>query len=187
MTKPSVTPDAAPDLSPDAIAAPRARALYDWWRARRGPRDMPARADFLAEELVAWWPDLILYEVERDANGKRLFRFRVHGSNAVQADGINYTGRHLTEVIPPAYSQAIVDCYEAAIARRRPFYSTGHRTMKSGLLMSFERLLLPFGRAEVTHVMALLLWSIPAKNVIIDALAAENLPFVNDVIGFVVP
>lgn len=147
---------------------------------------MPARTDFVSEDLAAWWPDIILYEVETASDGTRLFWFRVHGTNTIQADGANYTGRHLAEVMPAAYRDSTLDCYEAMVARGQPLYSTGHRIMRSGVRMSFERLLLPLGVERVTHVLALLLWRVAKPVGEIDALAEENLPFLIDTLGFIV-
>lgn len=186
-TEPAAMPIDAPDLAADAIESPRARALLDWWNAARGVRAMPAREDFHAEDLAPWWADLILYEVETAPDGTRLFRFRVHGTNAIQADGANHTGRHLAEVIPPAYRDTTLDCYEAAAERGRPLYSRGHRIMRSGVRMNFERLLLPLGKGKITHILSLLLWRLPSSAREIDALTAENLPFALDLLGFVVP
>lgn len=186
VPRPADMPFDAPDFAPDAIAAPRARALFDWWIAARGDRPMPARGDFLSEDLAIWWPDLILYEIDAGPRGARRYRFRVHGSNAAQADGVNYTGHYLDEIMPEAYRKVTLDCYDAMADRRVPLYSRGHRIMRSGVRMSFERLLLPLGSGEATHVLALLLWRLPTMAGEIDALAIENVPFVIDVIGFVV-
>jgi hypothetical protein len=184
MTGRTVTPETAPDLPRDAIGSPRARSLFDWWDACRAGKRMPARGDFASEDIARWWPDLILYDVEPGADGGHRFRFRVHGTNAVQADGVDYTGRYLADVMPGEYARTILDCYEEMIRRDRPLYSTGYRVMRSRLRMNFERLLLPLGDGRITHILALLLWRLPKENAEIDPLALENLPFVNDVLGF---
>ena len=179
--------DFAPTTSRESISSIRARALFDWWAAKRGAQAMPARRDYFAEELSTWWPDLILYDVENTAGASRL-RFRVHGDNAVRADGGNFTGRFLDEVLPPESTDLILSCYAAVLATRLPLYTRSHRFSREGHNIGFERLLLPFGDGPVDQVLAYLVriagaYADPAEG---------NLPelrgdYVNDILAFVAP
>ncbi len=148
---------------------------------------MPERGDFLAEELAPWWPDLILYEVER-ASGTSRFRFSVHGAHTVISDGGNFTGRYLDEVLPAHLAQPIVGCYRAVERKRLPLFSQGHRPSVQGFNVLFERLILPFGAGEVDHLLAFL---VRRSNARIDreedGLGSDHTPFVNDMLAFIAP
>ncbi len=179
--------DFAPTIGRDAISSIRARALFDWWVAKRGAQPMPMRGGYHAEELAAWWPDLILYDVENDG-GKSRLRFRVHGDNAVRADGGNFTGRFLDEVLAPESIRLILDCYAAVLETRKPLYTRSHRFSREGHNIGFERLLLPFGDGPVLQVLAYLVRIAGARA---DP-AEGNLPdlrgdYVNDILAFVAP
>jgi hypothetical protein len=179
--------DFAPTVRRDAIPSVRARALFDWWASRLAGRAMPLRRDFLAEELAPWWPDLILYDVER-ADGASRFRFRVHGANAVISDGGNFTGRHLDEVMPAHMSQPIVGCYRAVEQMRLPLYSQGHRPTVQGYNVAFERLIVPFGAGDVEQLLAFLVrrstLRVDRED---DGLGSEHTSYVNDMLLFVAP
>jgi len=177
----------APTGRREAIPSARARALFDWWAGRLAGRAMPVRGDFLAEELAAWWPDLILYDVER-ANGASRFRFRVHGANAVISDGGNFTGRHLDEVLPAQLAQPIVGCYRAVECMRLPLYSQVHRPSVQGYNVGFERLIVPFGAGNVEQLLAFLVRRSNARvDREDDGLGSEHASFVNDMLLFVAP
>ncbi|MBI3506133.1 MAG: PAS domain-containing protein [Proteobacteria bacterium] len=180
-------PDFAPTIRRDAIASVRPRALFDWWDTRRGARALPTRRDFFAEELVSWWPDLVFYDVERDGGASR-FRFRVHGDNAAVADGGNFTGRFLDEVLPPESANQILHCYAAVLSTKLPLYSRSHRFSRDGHNIGFERLLLPFGDGEVQQVLAYL---VRVANLRADPteghLAGLRENYINDILAFVAP
>ena len=182
-----VLPDFAPTVSREAIPSTRARALFDWWAGRLAGRAMPSRRDFLAEELAAWWPDLILYDVERDGGGSRL-RFRVHGNNAAVADGGNFTGRYLDEVLPRESASQILDCYSAVLSTKLPLYSRSHRFSRDGHNIGFERLLLAFGEGDVRQILAYLVRVAgPRADPTEGHLAGLRDQFVNDMLAFVAP
>lgn len=179
--------DFAPTIGRDAISSIRARALFDWWVAKRGAQPMPMRGGYHAEELAAWWPDLILYDVER-AGGASRYRFRVHGTNAVISDGGNFTGRHLDEVLPAHLAQPIVGCYRAVEQARLPLYSQGHRMSAQGYNVRFERLIVPFGAADVEQLLAFLVRrSTSRADRETDGLGSDHTTFVNDMLLFVAP
>jgi hypothetical protein len=182
-----LTPATATRVKPDRIPSARARALYDWWTRQRGTRAMPSRREFLAEDLVPWWPDLILYEIVPDGARMR-FRFRVHGANAVVSDGGNFTGRHLDEVLPPEMAPPVIDCYRAVAETGLPLFSIGHRRSLQGYDVRWERLLVPIGENAATHVLAFLVRQAAAASALgDDLLGATHTRFVYDMLVFVEP
>lgn len=178
--------DLAPTCDRTAIPSPRARALFDWWASLLAGRAMPVRGDFLAEDLAAWWPDLIFYDAVPAGDASR-FRFRVHGGNAVTSDGGNFTGKFLDEVMPAHLTMPILGCYRAVERRRLPLYSQGHWRSAQGYDVGFERLILPFGAERLEHALALLVrHEAPRPGQEGGGLASPT-PFINDMLAFVAP
>lgn len=99
----------------------RLRGLYGLWAGKRGSREMPARADFLAEEFKAWMPHLAIYEVEGDARRFRL-RVRLSGTEMTRLDGADLTGRYFDEVLDPVRHAAIHRSYQQCIELAKPRY-----------------------------------------------------------------
>ncbi len=146
---------------PADVGDARLRQLYELWSARRGPRRMPARADFLAEEFKAWMPNLAIYEIEGDARSFRM-KVRLSGTAMVRLDGADLTGRYFDEVIDPVRHAAIYRSYQQCIetiapryeaAETEPFdpvYSVAHVPFRY-----FRKLLLPLSSDDARVEMML--------------------------------
>jgi|GEM_PF-5839130 len=148
-----------PTASPDIVDCPHARALFDWWQRASGDRAMPQRGDFLAECLAPWWSNLVFYDVvpivRAQADAAFRFRFRVHGTNVVEFDGGDFTGKFLDAVLSPVAAPLILATYCDVVKVRLPLYSKITRPLPKGYAAKFNRLQLPFGDANgVTHVLA---------------------------------
>src|ERR1043166_5771842 len=71
-------------------------AFYGYWRAKRGARAMPRRADIDPTEMdPRLLPNLMLTEV---VDGGRRFRFRLVGTGVVSGIVSDLTGRYVDEV-----------------------------------------------------------------------------------------
>ena len=138
-----------------AIQPGDARNLAEWWVALRGERRFPSRSDFYSEEIARWWPNIILYDVERN-DGRIDYRFRVHGENAVTSDGGNFTGRLVRDVVPPEIRDSMLRDYGLVVASGKPVYSILRREAVQGYPIEFERLLLPLGKDGVTSILCFL-------------------------------
>jgi len=160
----------------EAIRNPEIRALYDFWDAARGARRYPARADFFAEDLARWWPHLVLYEIEATADGPA-YRFRVHGESVARSDGGNFTGKLVSQVLPPAVLPAILPDYDSVARDGLPLYSYGRRPNAQGYFSEFERLILPLGANGVDRLLVMLLRSESGANVAGDAVASGSSAF----------
>lgn len=120
------------------------RALLAFWQARRGPHSQPPRTSFLAEELMPWWPDLVLHDVVAGPAGPR-FRFRVQGTRVEQIDRGQFTGRFLDEVVAPARHGIVLEGYHRCLEARAPVYTVREAHDRIGRPVVFERLILPLG------------------------------------------
>lgn len=97
-------------------------AFYAHWRARRGGRAMPRRADIDPVEMPPrLLPNVFLTEV---VDGGARFRFRLIGTSAVNAIGAELTGRYVDEVNESVvYRDYITGLYRRVVQRRLPVFS----------------------------------------------------------------
>ena len=90
-----------PEAGEAAIADVRLRALFGYWREKRGDGTMPARADLDPLEIPTLLPIVGLVDV---LDGGARFRYRLVGTEIVDVDGHDATGRFLDEVLPDSGS-----------------------------------------------------------------------------------
>ena len=62
-------------------------------------------------------------------------------------DPVERTNRYLDEAIGPDRYACVVPCYRACLVHKRPTYSVSMLRDSDGKDVSYERLLLPFGKA----------------------------------------
>jgi len=107
------------DVSADLacrIRNPRLTQLLMDWNRWRGRRLMPARRDFLPEDLGYILGHIILHEVaEREP---LRFRYRLIGSAITARRGHDMTGRYLDEH-PDAEVRAVVSGFNERVVRER--------------------------------------------------------------------
>jgi hypothetical protein len=139
---------------PSAVRSIKQRALLNaWLRTPRRSRPLPALGDFRPDGISGELADMMAYEVEGDGETAR-FLIAQEGSRLIAAYGVAHTGldhrtrRYLDDVAGAERYARIVPCYRACLARKRPAYSILRMLDSDGKEVSFERLLLPFGRAE---------------------------------------
>jgi hypothetical protein len=144
---------------PSVVRSIRQRVLLDaWLRALRKPNLLPALADFDPEAGSDELADMMGFDVEGDhaaprfvitQEGARLTA--TYGSDHVALD--KRTNRYLHDAIGPDRYARVVACYRQCVARRRPTYSVTLVQDADGKEVSYERLLLPFGKAgAVTQI-----------------------------------
>ncbi|MBL8805406.1 MAG: PAS domain-containing protein [Rhodospirillales bacterium] len=125
-------------FNPETIANVRLRRLYDYWDAKRGTREMPARADIDAIEIGWALGDISLVEVLPDGD----FRWRVDGSNLSAFFGCDMGGRKLSEYPFPEYVSTLRARFRAPVERREPVFETGSFSRKE-YRWKYDTLFLP--------------------------------------------
>ena len=100
--------------------------LLALWRSRLGAREMPARADFDATELMRFGGRIALIDVEY---APKRYRFRLIGSRMTEILGRDSTGRYIDDLYQPGFYETAVGSYEAILRDRAPV--TAHGDMKA--------------------------------------------------------
>ena len=138
---------------PSIIRSIKQRVLLNaWLRALTQGKPLPVTADFRPDGIAEEVDDMMGFDVEGD---EAVARFLItqeggriastYGSDIAPDQRIN---RYLDDAIGPERYARVAPCYLACVARKRPIYSISQVSDADGKEVSYERLLLPFGRAE---------------------------------------
>jgi hypothetical protein len=95
-------------VKPDLIH-PKLVRLYEYWLAKCRQSRLPSRSDIDPLEMAEWLGNLML--IEPDGSGS--FRYRLYGTEFVEAFGREMTGRSIEELAPDE-RQIIADEYRLA-------------------------------------------------------------------------
>lgn len=113
----------ADDENADAFAGLPAdlRAMFDYWRAKRAGRKMPARADLDPAEIKTLLPSMILVDVIYDDAGKADFVYRLAGTHEVEVRGENPTGKRVAEAFFGPSLENVLGCYLSVVESGKPY------------------------------------------------------------------
>ena len=121
---------------------------YRYWQSKAEGTRLPTRADVDPLEMRGWIKAVLLAEAVFDTDGTPVdFHFRVAGSRVCECYGYELTRRNLSDVSLDHQNANILANYTATIEARRPVYSITRFQDETGLLRSFEMLLLPLSSA----------------------------------------
>jgi hypothetical protein len=116
------------------------------------PRLEDYRPDRIADELA----DMMGFDVVGEGEHARFLITRegsrlaaTYGNEHIDPD--KRTNRYLDDAIGPARYSRVVPSYRACLARKRPAYSVSMVQDADGKDVSYERLLLPFGKASAVE------------------------------------
>ncbi len=133
-----------PEAGDTAIADARLRALFGYWREKRGDRAMPARADLDPLEIPTLLPIVGLVDV---LDGGARFRYRLVGTEIVDVAGHDPTGRFLDEALPDSgYADYLIGLFREATRECRPLYGESDFRDRNRIERRVRRLLMPLSR-----------------------------------------
>lgn len=131
------------------FSAPEIR-LLTFWNAKRAGRQMPRRADFVAEELQEWigWMHLL-----RPVDGGDDFVYEVFSTRSPIGSQREMTGRRVGEWDDHRVEAALA-FYRSVMREKCPVSFTAPERFHDDF-MAYRRIALPFGDdAGVTHILA---------------------------------
>ena len=144
-------------VNPSVVRSVKQRDLLNaWLRALGKHRALPLIADYRPDRIADELADMMAYNVEGSDDDAR-FLITQEGSRLAatygneQSDPDQRTNRYLDDAIGPARYARVVPSYRACLQRRRPTYSVSMVQDADGKDVSYERLLLPFGRADAVE------------------------------------
>lgn len=117
--------DEAPRVPPsfrERIDDPDLRALYDFWLLHRGDAIAMPRAALDPIAIPRLLPSLILSDV---SDGGHFIRYRLVGTDIVEAHGLDYTGMTIEELTSGATLAFTRRLYGLVVTGAVPVYSEG--------------------------------------------------------------
>jgi hypothetical protein len=133
------------------------RVMLDaWLRARRKSHSLPSLSDFVIERASDELADMMGFDVEGSEAAARLL-ITQEGARLAATYGDQHippeqrTNRYLDHAIGLERYAHVLPSYRACLRHRRPTYSIWLVQDADGKEVSYERLLLPFGSADVVE------------------------------------
>jgi len=144
---------------PSVVKSITQRVLLNaWLRAVRKADALPILGDFHTDGSADERADMMGFDVEGSGDAAR-FIITQEGARLTTAYGNERvdprlrTNRYLDDAIGPERYAGLILSYRACLARKRPTYTVATVADADGKDVSYERLLLPFGRDDtVEHI-----------------------------------
>jgi len=148
-----------PSSDPSVVRSIRQRVLLNaWLRALHKPHPLPVLTDFDPDTGIDELADMMGFDVEGEGQSVR-FLITQEGTRLTATYGNEdiapeaRTNRYLHDAIGPDRYARVVGCYRECVMRKRPIYSITTAQDADGKEVSYDRLLLPFGRdGTVAHI-----------------------------------
>ncbi len=115
---------------------------YAYWKARRGHRTMPTRADIDPVEMREFLPHVGLVDVLKPADAPVDYRIRLAGSH-VESVFNGITGRLLSQFLEPAIEERWRYAFDLMIAEAAPLRFTARISYERKTWLISETLLAP--------------------------------------------
>ncbi|KJC50997.1 hypothetical protein UP09_02755 [Bradyrhizobium sp. LTSP885] len=142
---------------PSVIKSITQRVLLNaWLRALRQPNVLPLLSDFHAAGAAEERADMMGFDVVGSGDGAR-FLITQEGARLTTAYGNEHvdparrTNRFLDDAIGPDRYAHVNPSYRSCLAHKRPSYTVSTVDDADGKDVSYERLLLPFGRGDTVE------------------------------------
>ena len=145
--------------NPSVVRSVKQRDLLNTWlRAYGKRRALPPVEDYQPDRIEDELLDMMRFDVVGDGDRSRFLitheglRLTVtYGNEHIDPD--KRTNRYLEDAIGPLRYGRVIASYRTCVERKRPTYSVAMVRDEDGKDVAYERLLLPFGRANsVTEI-----------------------------------
>jgi hypothetical protein len=150
-------PESASGLIPlDVIDSPILKQGLDYWRALKGERSYPARADMKPRDLAPLLRNIVLIRL---VDGGADYEYRIVGDAHVISHGYTMQGLKVSDVdrFSPGYSAVLKGLFDRAVRKRDVFAFRGwmERGEKTKQYIYSESLFMPMGpdEASIDHVL----------------------------------
>lgn len=126
--------------------------LLNYWEARRGPRNFPARKDIDPLDLADLLPHVFLIDVLEAAP---FFRYRLTGTMVDEIHGQNLTGKTPQDIQTQEIAAAVEQQCRQVVQQRGPHCAHVRLIADDQSFWHFERLILPLSDDDRTINMLL--------------------------------
>src|SRR5580704_11254146 len=123
-----------------SISHPKLQQLYEYWEAKRGARNMPARADIDPLDMMFVIGNIILVDVLAETPLR--FRVRLHGTNLVQRVGYELTGKMLDELPQTEFRKLAQESFTRVVTSAEPVAGKRDRVIDARFAR-YETIIMP--------------------------------------------
>lgn len=125
------------------------RSFHDWWTGHCGD-EIPDRSVLDPFALKGFLPYLLISDVE---SVPFRIRFRLVGTNVVEAAGLDFTGQYLDELVSCDSDEPWMENYRQSFDSRLPVFGTSAIPIKFGSSHLYEFGIFPLrnGGSEITQ------------------------------------
>ena len=124
-----------------ATCHPNTRAVYEYWLAKCGSRNMPARSDIDPTDMPrGLLPGICLVEVVSD---ERRYVYRLVGTEDVEVRGKDPTGQSVLDGFFGPSVDDVLNSYDRVVSTQAPFVDPTHFKAPSGRYVTEETIFLP--------------------------------------------
>ena len=162
------------EFDPKELKHPTLAFLRDYWRAKRGERAMPARADINPSEMREHLGWICMLDV---LGGGAEFRYRLIGTMITEYFFWNPTGKTVSEAFaiqPAKLRDAVLGVCRCAVQSRAPLRVYGHSGWAAKGIEECEGLYLPLS-SDGTNVDVLLHGFVFDRDAVLNARRAARL------------
>ena len=117
--------------------------FYRYWTEKCHDGRLPSRGDIDPIDIPTILPSILLLDVERHPDGDMRFRVRLFGSEHVDFNGADFTGRYIDEILSPDDIGIVHDAYRSIVETHEPHYWHTHVRMVGCEHRHSHRLMLP--------------------------------------------
>lgn len=126
----------------DEFDHPKLLKFLDYWQSKRRDGRLPARADIDPVDLHDMLASIIIIEVV-DEGERRRYRFRLFGTEHVEFNQRDLTGKCIDEVFRPDDAARTEATYAAVIASGEPHYWRTNVMLPGREFVHYERVMVP--------------------------------------------
>lgn len=123
----------------EEVTSPLISQLHDYWMALASGA-IPDRDQLDPVDIKELLPSLMIADVEPEPFR---IRYRLVGTRVVEAAGIDFTGRYLDEIRPPAPGEVWMEEYRLAYARRAPLFGMAKVATRYDRIYQYEFSIFP--------------------------------------------
>jgi hypothetical protein len=151
-------------VSPSAVRSVRQQDfLKVWFRIFNKMGQLPSLAGFEPSRIEHEKPELMYYDIVRTADDIR-YPVTFAGGRLIEAYGFTAVGRDLQDMLSPSIWAYVEPLYDQCVLRGMPVYSIFTVVDLRNDVVAYERLLLPFGEANVVQQMIASIKSISTEG-----------------------
>jgi hypothetical protein len=131
------------DFHSDAVLGP----AFDYWQSKCGIRTMPCRRDIDPTEIPRLLPNIQLTEL---VDGGKRIRYRLAGTEIVNAYGAELTGKYFDEVFNGERLRFVEDNYRVICQEKRPILVCNRYLSARDAQLVCTRVVMPLSEDDVS-------------------------------------